>query len=155
MRFARFALAAFAAAFCLIAAPDHAQVVQSDTRYDTVLTTDPSTMTTAVAFTYPSSGTLDTGTYSTMTCEVSVTAGNTRSIIPKCYAESAGTNLTFTYPTMTVAAAATGRYVFDARTSAATADTGVTDSPNVPCRFIKITAASAGEGIVSCTLRKR
>jgi hypothetical protein len=128
---------------------------QTETRWDEVVTYDPATITTGTAFTFPTSGTLDTGTYASLACEVSVTAGNTRSVIPKCYAELAGTTLTFTYPTMTVAAAAQGRYVFDPLTSSATADTGVTDSPNRPCRFLKITAASAGEGTLSCTLRRR
>lgn len=117
---------------------------------------DPGIITTAVALAYTgsTSSTIDTAGYEQMTCEVSVTAGNTRSIIPKCYAESSATNVTFNYPTMTVAAAAQGRYVFSPYGSAATADTGVTDSPHPLCRYMVITAASAGEGIISCTLRR-
>lgn len=147
-----------AASLVLATSVARADSAQAATAYDQTLTLDPATMTTAQAFTLPASTsaakTIDTRKFSVMTCEVSVTAGDTRSIIPKCYAEAAGTNLTYTYPTMTVAAAATGRYTFDARTSAATADTGTTDSPAVPCPFMKITAASAGPGIVSCTLRQ-
>lgn len=115
-------------------------------------TMDPATMTTNATFTFPSTSYIDTAGWQALACEVSVTEGDTRSIIPKCYTK-AGT-LVFTYPTMTVAGGAQGRYVFDPRTTAATADTGVTDSPNVPCRYLKLTAAAAGPGTVQCTLRK-
>lgn len=126
-----------------------------------VRTFDPATIVTATAFTWPTTGTADLKTatldmkfWDVLDCQVSVSAGDTRSVIPKCYAEKAGTNLVYTYPTMTVAAAASGRYLFDPRYGAATDDTGSTVSPAVPCRFIKITAASAGPGVLSCTVRK-
>ena len=118
-----------------------------------VLTFDVATITTAVAHNYPTSGTIDTRAYNAMTCEMSITAGDTRTFTPKCYAEAAGTNLTFTYPTTTVAASATGRYVWSPWGSAATADTNTVDSPHPLCRYIKVTSDAKGPGLISCTLR--
>jgi hypothetical protein len=145
-------LAAFALAV-LVAGPARAE--------DDARTFEPATLTTGVAFSWPTAGTadvkaatIDTRFWDVLDCGVALSAGDTRSIIPKCYAERAGTNLVYTYPTMTVAAAASARYLFDPRYGAATDDTGTTASPAPPCRYLKITAASAGVGVMSCTLRK-
>lgn len=150
VRFTLAALLAFA-----IASPAPAAAVDRSTYAAQTVSIDPAAITSATALTYPRTGTIDTATFNDMSCEVSNNndGGATRSIIPKCYHDRAGAQLSFTYPTMTVATNAQGRYVFDARISAATADTGVTDSPNRPCRYVKITAAAAaGNGRVSCTL---
>jgi hypothetical protein len=148
----RYLLAALASLSFILATPalaDNIKVASPNVQVVAV-TLDPATLTTNTAFALN----IDTQFYPSLTCEVSVLGGASRLVIPKCYAESTFTTLTFTYPTMTVAAAAQGRYVFDPYLSAATADTGVTDSPNVPCRFLSITAAAAGDGTVSCTKRR-
>lgn len=153
----RFILALAAALAFFPFTASAATEVRSPDGSSAAITFDAVTMTTAVDATAPVTGTYDLRLYKSLTCEVSATAGDARSVIPKCYAEKSGTTLTFTYPTMTVnglASPATGRYVFDPLTSAATGDTNVTDSPNLPCAFLKITAASAGPGTISCTARR-
>lgn len=152
-------LAALAAVLALpVAASALPTELRSPTSGTAVITYDPVSLVTGAITTAPTVGVYDLGLYRSFTCEIAnnndAGAGN-RVITPICYADKLATKQTYSYPTITVNANANGRYVFDPVTSAASADTGVVDSPNVPCRFLKMSASAvAGTGLISCTARR-
>jgi hypothetical protein len=156
----RFSLALVAAFALLLAIPSGARAaseVRSPDGSSAGIVFDPVEIFTGTAATAPKVNTYDLRLYSSLTCELvnDNDDGAAKVVTPTCYREASGTNQTFTYPTMSVNSNAAGRYVFDPRTSAATADTGVTDSPNVPCGFMKMKVAAAeGHAWISCTARR-
>jgi hypothetical protein len=156
MRFARFALAAFAAAFCLtVAAPAHAQsVVQLRQDIDSVFTVDPTALVTATAGTF---GPYDLARYTVGTCQLQNDAGASRVLTPSCMSDASSTATTlYSYPTVTVATAATGQWSIDPGASSATASTGTTVAPHPLCRYLKLSiAAAASTGKFGCTFRSR
>lgn len=141
------------AAFLAVAIAGAAEARDDTVRPDSI-TFEPYTVASATALTYPASGVLDTGVYPILQVTARVeNAGASRLFIPKCY-DKTGATVLFTYPTATVAINAQGFLVFDSHASSLTASTGVTVYPHMPCRFIKITAASGGATTIQVTQRK-
>jgi hypothetical protein len=163
MRFARFALAAFAAAFCLtVAAPAYAtadaEVKQFSTYTDTVATFDSGVITSGAALSLPASGALDLRAYDTLSCEMRTSneaGGASHVFTPKC-TNSAGTVVNHSNAAITVETNKTERFVWDPRASSVTAETGTTPIPHDLCPFVLITAPGAnGITQLTCTAKSR
>ena len=149
----------FLVALALAAAAFSASARDDSIRADTI-TYDPYTVASATALSYPVAsasnpgGVLDTGVYPILQVTARVENGGvSRLFIPKCY-DKLGATLLYTYPTATVAINAQGFLVFDGHASSLTASTGTTVYPHLPCRYIKLTAASGGATTIQVTQRK-